>query len=238
MTPEPRVCLLLGAGGRLGRSFCRYFSSRYLIAAVYRSHMPQIERYYEQVIDPLHPDLAVREQHSAFYPIHADLGDTGSPKRIVDLALAAFGRVDLVVNAAVHYDWGSALSSDFLERLQQQFLINVIRPLELTSALYQSAWRTSAEDNIRHNRNVINISSVSSFNIYQGGQVGYSSSKAALNIASRHLAAELAQVGVRVNVLAPNAFPRIISYEQVLAALYELDADSTTGEVRVVDRDL
>jgi NAD(P)-dependent dehydrogenase (short-subunit alcohol dehydrogenase family) len=238
VSAEPRVCLLLGAGGQLGNAFCRYLSSRYMIAAVHRSRLPLFERQDEQVVDPLNPVLPVQERRTTFYPVAADIAESCSAVRIAELTLAVFGRVDLVVNAMVCYDWGPAISPDFLGRMPQQFLINVVRPLEVVAALYQRAWQASSEDNRRHNRNVINVSSVSAFNVYSGrGQIGYSASKAALNIASLHLASELAPVGVRVNVLAPNAFPRIVSTERVLAALCELDAGSDTGEIRVVDHD-
>ena len=35
MQPERRVCLLTGAGGRLGSDFCRRYRSQYNIVAVY-----------------------------------------------------------------------------------------------------------------------------------------------------------------------------------------------------------
>lgn len=236
LVTEPRVCLLLGAGGRLGRSFCRYLSHRYQIAAVYRTTAPSAGCQYEEVIDPLNPESPVRERRTAFYPIAADLAAEGSADRIVDLALAAFGQVDLVVNAAVRYEWGSALSPAFVTGLPQQLIVNLARPLEVIACLYQRAWRSSVADNRRFNRNIVNISSVSGARVYQGGQLGYSAAKAALNIATQHLAAELAPVCVRANAVAPNAFPGIVSFEEVLAALCDLDAGSSTGEIRVVDR--
>ncbi|MFJ6137144.1 SDR family NAD(P)-dependent oxidoreductase [Kitasatospora sp. NPDC092286] len=235
---EPRVCLFLGAGGRLGGAFLRSLSSRYRIAAVYRTCPAGAERRYEQVVDPLNQAPPVHERHTTFYPIAADLADPGSPGRIAELALAAFGRVDLVVNSAVLYDWGPGTSLDFLERLPRQFLVNVVRPLQVVAELYEKSWRAIPEDNRLHRRNVINLSSVAASRAFPGtGQLGYSACKAALDIASRHLAAELAPAGVRVNVVAPNTFPRIVSVERVLAALYELDAGSETGQVRVIDRE-
>ncbi len=237
MTYEPRVCLLLGASGRLGRAFLRYLSSRYRIAAVYRTRTSAVERRDERVVDPLYPAQPVHEQRTTFYPITADLADPSSPERIAELALAAFGEVDLVVNCAVVYDLEPGLSPGFLERMPQQFLINVVRPLQVAVELYRKSWRNTPEDNRLHNRNVINLSSVSAFNVYRdAGQLGYSACKAALDMASRHLAAELAPAGIRVNVVAPNTFPRIVSVEQVMAALCEVDSGSATGEVRIVNR--
>ncbi|MFE2940390.1 SDR family NAD(P)-dependent oxidoreductase [Streptomyces sp. NPDC059255] len=234
---ESRVCLLLGAGGRMGRSFCRHLGTRYQIAAVYRDGNSTGIRRQERVIDPLAPERPTPEIRTHFYPIAADLTDPTSGERIAELALAAFGHIDLVVNSAVHYDWGPGTSPEFLERLPHQLTINVVRPLQIVAEVYRKSWQATPEDNRRANRNVVNLSSVAAFNIYpDSGQIGYSSCKAALTVASRHLAVELEPVGVRVNVIAPNTFPGIVSVEQVLATLCELDSGSATGEVRVLDR--
>ncbi|BAU82498.1 oxidoreductase, SDR family [Streptomyces laurentii] len=238
-TDDARVCLLLGAGGRLGRNFCRYLGTRYRIAAVYRTAGDaDAVRRQERVIDPLVPDRPPPEPRTYFYPIVADLADPYSAKRVAELALAAFGHIDLVVNAAVHYDLGPGTSTEFLERLPYQLVINVVRPLQVAVEVYRQSWQATPEENRRNRRNVINLSSVAAFNLYpDSGRLGYSACKAALTMASRHLASELEPAGIRVNALAPNTFPGIVSVQQVLAALCDLDSGSTTGEVRVVDRD-
>lgn len=235
---DTRVCLLLGAGGRLGRNFCRYLGTQYRIAAVYHKGDAESVRHQEQVIDPLAPDHQPPQMRTCFYPIVADLTDPKSVERIAELALAAFGHVDLIVNGAVHYDLGPGISIEFLERLPHQFTINVVRPLQVAVEVYQRSWRFTPEENRLLRRNVINLSSVAALNVYPAsGQLGYSSCKAALVMASRHLASELRPTEVRVNVVAPNTFPGIVGVEQVLATLYDLDSGSTTGEVRVVDRE-
>ncbi|MFJ9925091.1 SDR family NAD(P)-dependent oxidoreductase [Streptomyces misionensis] len=234
---DTRVCLLLGAGGRLGRNFCRYLGTRYRIAAVYHKGGDGIVRHQERVVDPLAPAHQSPDMRTYFYPIVADLATPDSAERIAELALAAFGHIDLIVNGAVHYDLGPATSVDFLERLPYQFTLNAVRPLQVAVEVYRQSWQSTPEENRRSRRNVINLSSVAALHVYPDlGQLGYSSCKAALIMASRHLASELGPAGVRVNVVAPNTFPAIVSVEQVLATLCDLDSGSATGEVRVVDR--
>src|SRR5207253_8964681 len=86
--------------------------------------------------------------------------------------------------------------------------LNVVAPLALVAEVGRRLWLTDLEENRYRNRCVVNVSSSAGIYVYPGyGQGMYSASKAALNILTRHLAAELEPIGVRANVLAPDAFP-------------------------------
>jgi NAD(P)-dependent dehydrogenase (short-subunit alcohol dehydrogenase family) len=83
---------------------------------------------------------------------------------------------------------------------------------------------------------VINLSSSAGSRVYPGyGQGLYSASKAALDFVTSHLAAELAPVGVRVNALAPNTFPGIVTTELVLDRLLHLADGTMTGKILLLD---
>jgi NAD(P)-dependent dehydrogenase (short-subunit alcohol dehydrogenase family) len=101
--------------------------------------------------------------------------------------------------------------------------------------LAQRFWLHRDLDNRDHNRNVVNVSSLSASRVYPGGQAVYAASKAALNQLSRHLAAEFGVFGVRVNALAPNNFPSVVRTESVASAIARLDGESVTGRVLVLD---
>jgi hypothetical protein len=51
------------------------------------------------------------------------------------------------------------------------------------------------------------------------------------------MADEFRPIGLRVNAVAPNTFPRIVSTESVVAAVRKLDGDSVTGKILVLDSD-
>ena len=64
----------------------------------------------------------------------ADLGSDADLNRVVELALARFGCVDVVINAAVHYAFGHiAESPRLLAGLEAQFNLNALVPLKLAA---------------------------------------------------------------------------------------------------------
>jgi NAD(P)-dependent dehydrogenase (short-subunit alcohol dehydrogenase family) len=125
-----------------------------------------------------------------------------------------------------------------LNDVDRHFAVNVGVPLRLSVQLAQKFWMQRDEQNRTHNRNVVNVSSLAGSKIFaHQGQTIYAASKAALNQLPRHLGSEFAQFGVRVNAIAPNSFPSIVSTEDVARAIVRLDGESVTGRILAVDAD-
>ncbi|WP_280186833.1 SDR family NAD(P)-dependent oxidoreductase, partial [Nocardia gipuzkoensis] len=101
-TGERRVCLLTGASGTLGDAFCQAYYRDYDIVAVCRTRTPAVPSQLEWYVDPLAPEAAVPENDARVFVVRSDLTEPGEVERVVDLALARFGRVDLLVNNAAH----------------------------------------------------------------------------------------------------------------------------------------
>jgi NAD(P)-dependent dehydrogenase (short-subunit alcohol dehydrogenase family) len=232
-----RVCLLTGASGTLGTAFCRAHADKYHIAAIYRRKPPAVPTQRQWQVNPLQPDVPVEQ--CPVFAIRADLSLEGEVERVVELVLARFDRVDLLVNAAVHSVWAPMLESDrLLESIGQQLQTNLVVPLKLSVALARTFWRDRDQENRAANRNIVNLSSTAGLKIYHNlNQSIYSASKAALNFLTRHMADEFRPIGLRVNAVAPNTFPRIVSTESVVAAVRKLDGDSVTGKILVLDSD-
>jgi NAD(P)-dependent dehydrogenase (short-subunit alcohol dehydrogenase family) len=233
---DRRVCLLTGAGGTFGTEFCRRYGSRYAIAAVHRRRVPDVPTQHVRHVDPLDPGAPADD--GAVFAIRSDLLLDGEVERVVELALARFGRVDVLVNAAVHSIWGSLVDGDaVLRSAEEQFKVNVLLPLRLASELVERHWRDRAAENRARRRHVVNLSSLAGIYVFPGqGQSVYGASKAALNLLSSHMAGELARIGVRVNALAPDAFPGIVATEDVADAVVDLDDGDATGQLLVLDR--
>ncbi|WP_280262602.1 SDR family NAD(P)-dependent oxidoreductase [Nocardia wallacei] len=229
-----RVCLLTGAGGTLGDAFCRAFHTRYDIVAVCRTRVPAAPSQDEWFIDPLEPSTPLPENASRVFVVRADLSRDGEVERVVDLALAKFGTVDLLVNNAAHTRMqprGVVDGDAALDEFDPHFALNVGVPLRFSTRLAQRLWLHSDAENRARNRNIVNVSSISGSEVYPGGQAIYAASKAALNQLTRHLAAEFAEFGVRANAIAPNSFPALVPTDQVAASIAELDAGTMTGGV-------
>jgi len=232
-----RVCLLTGAAGVLGTDFCRRRRHEYDIVAVYRDGRPAVATQDEWSFDPLAPEQPVAEQRDPVFSVHADLRDLGEIDRVVELALARFGRIDLVVNAAVHVhrDRLTCLASS-TDMVDEAFAINATLPIALAAVVARRFWLHRRVENEAWGRNVVNVSSMASFGVVPGiGLSAYSASKVALNMLSAHLAAELRPVGVRVNVVAPTSFPRLVPTSVVSDAIVDVDNSDLTGTAVQVD---
>lgn len=237
--PDRPVCLLTGAGGRLGEALLRTCADRMMFAAVYRTREPKAASQLARPFDPLDPAGAAAARPGT-YVIQADLHDPGAVARVVELALARFGRVDHVINAAADTAFhGSLLDAQRLrERLREQLLLNSLVPTLLASEVARAFWRDRPDENRARRRSVVNLSSVSGLNVYAGvGQGGYSASKAALQFLSCHMAADYEQIGVRVNVLAPARFPDTVPTEAVADAVAQLLTGHLNGKIVLVDGD-
>ena len=133
-----------------------------------------------------------------FTRVIAIAGDVSEiAEEIVARGIAAFGRIDVVINnaseigpspmpALEHYPW---------EALLRVFKVNVVAPFHLIQLLLPSMRE-------RGRGTIVNISSDAGVNAYAGWG-GYGGSKAALEHMSRILAKELEGSGVRVHVIDP-----------------------------------
>jgi NAD(P)-dependent dehydrogenase (short-subunit alcohol dehydrogenase family) len=238
-TGDRRVVLLTGAGGLLGDAFCRQYADQYDIVAVCRTRLPGVPSQYERFVDPLEPTAEVAENTAKVFTVFADLERTEDIDRVVEVTLARYDRIDVLVNNAAymgHYQHGMLDGDVALEELERHLRINVTIPFRLAIRVAQQFWKDRAAENRALGRNVVNVSSIAGSRVYPHiGQAPYAASKAALNQLTRHMAAEFDSFGVRVNALAPNSFPSRVRTEAVSDAIARLDREPVTGKVLVMD---
>jgi NAD(P)-dependent dehydrogenase (short-subunit alcohol dehydrogenase family) len=233
-----RVCLLTGAGGKLGRAFCRLYRSQYDIVAVYRRSPPDVPSQRSSVVDPLLPAERLAENEHPVFAVQADLADDHQLTRVVELALARFDRVDLLVNAAADTAFlGSSLDHDRrLARIRAQVNVNTIVPAALAATVARLFWRDRPEENRAANRGVVHVSSVSGSEVFgHTGQSVYAASKAALDMMAAHMAHDLGPIGMRSNVVAPARFPDVVPAECVAEMIARLDEGTWNGVKAILD---
>jgi NAD(P)-dependent dehydrogenase (short-subunit alcohol dehydrogenase family) len=233
------VCLLTGSSGLLGTELCRQLAGRYRVVGLWQSRRPQVASQEQRFFDPIDPKAKLSENEHPIRAIRCDLSSPGAIDRVVERVLKRFGRVDLLINNAAHKRLAPMVGDDDLIRSADlHFAVNVTAPLQLTTALTEQFWGDQGGANMRANRSVVNVSSTSADVVYPGsGQALYSASKAALNMLTGHLASELADVGVRVNAVAPNGFPLYVRTEQVAERVLDLATGDATGQVLTIDVD-
>lgn len=123
-----------------------------------------------------------------------DLSDIDTPKRLIDAAVSAFGKLDAVVNNAAWVARSDIKTTD-AQMFDAVMAINARAPLLMIRA---------ALDQLQKNRgNVLNIGSI---NAWSGEPtfVAYSASKGALTTLTRNLGDSLHRdYGVRINQINP-----------------------------------
>jgi len=232
-----RVCLVTGASGTLGSAFCEAYGKKYRIVAVHFLNDLTVCNQNQCLVDPLEPSARLARNEIKVFSVRADLRSDAELERVVELALARFGKIDLLVNGASYTVLAPMLhSDDLLNSLGEQFQLHVYVPLKLATLIAKMFWRDRVEENRRLRRNIINISSTSGTIVYPGlGQGGYAACKSALEQLTRHMALEFASIGIRVNAVSPNSFPTRVPTKRVLDEIREIDRNEVTGEIRMIE---
>ncbi|CAH2094132.1 unnamed protein product [Euphydryas editha] len=128
--------------------------------------------------------------------IGADISNDEDAKRIIEETIEKYGQLDVLVNNAGIVGFDGILSENIMSVFDSNMKTN------LRAAIYMT--HLAAPHLIKTKGNIINISSVlGKMTFRQYPLVCYSALKAALDHFTRHVAAELAQYGVRVNTISP-----------------------------------
>ena len=170
------VIAITGASKGLGLALARLFARR--------GHSLVINARGEELND-------VERELSKLTNVVAVRGDVSEiAEKIAEKALERFGGVDVLINNASELGPSPMplLCEHSWESLERIFRVNVIAPIHLIQLLRP--------------RTIVNITSDAAVNAYPHWG-GYGSSKAALEHASRILAAEMEGSGVRVLIVDP-----------------------------------
>ncbi len=226
---KDKVVLVTGAAGKLGSALCHSLLKNNQVIAAFHDRQPD---FPSQLCWPA--GNVADSPCSRAWCVQADITDSSDLKRLVEVSLARYGRIDVIVNAAADIKYHGRLTDlcYATEAASNQLSINSVAPFALASLVFHELWKHERDDNSLRNRNVINLSSFSG--LYVGdtqGQGFYGASKAALNILTLHLALELAPYAIRVNALCPTRFPDSIPTDAVVAAVMEIANGNQTGEI-------
>ncbi len=180
---EIAVALVTGASSGIGRATALKFGTQgYQVALVART-VSRLEAVA----------AVIRAGGVQAEVITADVTRAEEIERVVDRTMAAFGRIDVLVNAAGIISTGT-IDSTTLDAWDTMMNVNVRAPFYLMQRAMPHL--------IRSQGSVVNVSSVTGLRAFPG-ILAYCASKAAVDQLTRCAALELASQGVRVNAVNP-----------------------------------
>lgn len=186
MTDSSKVVLITGAGRRIGAQIATT-----LHAAGYRVAL-HAHRSGEALGARVAELCALRA--GSAQALHADLRLPEAPARLVADCIAAFGRLDGVVNNASAF-YPTALGAATAAQWDELFAVNARAPFFIAQA--------AAAQLRQHRGAIVNITDLHAQQPMRNHPL-YGASKSALEMLTRSLALELAPE-VRVNAVAPGA---------------------------------
>jgi len=206
MGAEQKVVIITGASQGIGADLVKGFRDRnYRVVANSRSIKPSSD-----------PDILA---------VAGDIADPKTAERIVEQALARFGRIDSLVNNA-----GIFVAKPFTDYTEEDFAavlsINV-------GSFFHVTRRVAAEMVKQGSGAVVNVGSIGGLRHLGHDHVGYSASKAGLVQFTRQIAVRYAPHNIRCNTVIPGMIDTPLLEHRVSRQKGRADLATLRNEAKV-----
>ena len=194
-----KVCIITGTGGSMGRAAALMFARQGAKVVGCDINRDAADATIDEV-KSLGGDMVSLSE--------CDLTDVNQCKRLVDLAVTTYGRVDVLFNnaAMAYFGWVDEISDDDWHRTIDQ-------ELNLVFHLVRAAWPELIKS---PGASIINTASVSAWSTYRMlPGIAHSAAKGAVLSMTRQLAMEGRTYGLRANSISPG----LIETKQTLPLL-------------------
>ena len=181
---EDRVAIITGGGGAIGRATARRLAAEGAAVVV----GDRLAASAESVAD------GIRADGGRSIAMVVDVTDEASVGALVDGALAAYGRIDILHNNAGVLLPGS-VTEVAVEAWSKTLAVNVTGAF-LCSRAVLPAMISAGRGSIIHTSSVSGV-------VGEAGIAAYCASKGALVMLARQMAVDYARQGIRVNALCP-----------------------------------
>lgn len=181
---ENKVALITGGDSGIGRAVAVAFAKEGADVSIV---------YLNEHEDAKETKRLVEEKRKRCLLIAGDVGDENFCRDAVEKTVAAFGKLDILVNNAAEQHPQESIEKISKEQLERTFRTNIFAMFFLTKAAMKHLKEGSA---------IVNTTSVTA---YRGSPqlLDYSSTKGAIVAFTRALSTNLAAKKIRVNAVAP-----------------------------------
>ncbi|MBI4752981.1 SDR family NAD(P)-dependent oxidoreductase, partial [Candidatus Desantisbacteria bacterium] len=180
-----RVVIITGASRGLGARLAQYFSdAQFSVVVNYNKNKTKAEEIAQRL----------RENGSDAIAIKADVSKPCEVNAMVDMVLASWGRIDVLINNA-----GMVNDNLLIKTSDDSWKEIITTNLSGTFICMRVVTEVMAK---QHNGHIINISSISGVH-GQKSQSSYAASKAGILGLTMSAAKELGEYNVRVNAVLP-----------------------------------
>ncbi|MBD8908687.1 SDR family oxidoreductase [Methylorubrum zatmanii] len=181
---EGKKAIITGADSGIGRAVALAFA---------REGADVLVSYLDEEEDAAETRRLIEEAGRKAVLVPGDIGDAAHCKRIVERAVEAFGRVDVLVNNAAHQATFTDPEEISDEEWEKTFRVNIHAMFYLTKAVLP---------HMREGAAIINTTSVNA-DTPSPQLLAYATTKGAIQNYTGGLAQMLAERGIRVNCVAP-----------------------------------
>jgi 3-oxoacyl-[acyl-carrier protein] reductase len=210
---EGPVAIVTGASRGIGRAIAWALAeARYRVGVNYRSGEREARDLVEKIAS------AGGEAHA----FRADVGNPDECRRLIEEAIEAFGRIDVLVNNAGISIAGVRLGDSATEEWDRVLRVNLSGPFHLVRAVLPHM-------RARRSGHIVNLSS----NVtrrFPATYGAYTVSKCGIDALTRVLAKEEGPHGIRVNAIAPGP----IATEMLAESLATMGPERAEAFVRSV----
>jgi NAD(P)-dependent dehydrogenase (short-subunit alcohol dehydrogenase family) len=199
MVPEPRskdpghrgsgklqdkVAIITGGDSGIGRSVALFFAREGADCAIV---------YLEEHDDAQETRRRVEAEGRRCLLLAGDVGDEAFCQKAVQQTIAAWGRLDILVNNAAEQHPQDSIDAISAQQIERTFRTNVYSQFFMTKA---------ALPHLKEGSTIINTTSVTAYHGHKQ-LLDYSATKGAIVAFTRSLSSSLADKGIRVNAVAP-----------------------------------
>lgn len=181
---EGKKAIITGADSGIGRAVALAFA---------REGADVLVSYLDEEEDALETCRLIEEAGRKAVLVPGNIGDAAHCKRIVERAVEAFGRIDVLVNNAAHQATFTDPEEISDEEWEKTFRVNIHAMFYLTKAVLP---------HMREGAAIINTTSVNA-DTPSPQLLAYATTKGAIQNYTGGLAQMLAERGIRVNCVAP-----------------------------------